>query len=78
MSIAEPPASPTNMNVTDHANRTSPCVGLCEIDEATGACRGCARTLTEIARWRHFTDEEREDVLSDLARRQRAETDPSA
>lgn len=30
----------------------SPCVGICEMDETTGYCRGCARTGEEIAGWR--------------------------
>lgn len=29
----------------------SPCVNVCEIDRRTGWCRGCARTLDEIAAW---------------------------
>lgn len=30
----------------------SPCTGVCGIEEATGLCRGCARTAEEIAVWR--------------------------
>lgn len=29
----------------------SPCIGICDIDEATGHCRGCARTGKEVADW---------------------------
>lgn len=29
----------------------SPCIGICAMDEATGWCRGCARTRDEIAGW---------------------------
>ena len=29
----------------------SPCIGVCRIDQATGWCRGCWRTLEEIADW---------------------------
>lgn len=29
----------------------SPCVNVCEMDAATGWCRGCARSLDEIAGW---------------------------
>ena len=40
----------------------SPCVQHCKIDEH-GYCRGCSRTLTEIARWSRMTDGERLAVL---------------
>jgi uncharacterized protein len=29
----------------------SPCNQVCTIDEATGWCRGCGRSLDEIAAW---------------------------
>ena len=29
----------------------SPCNKICTIDAATGWCRGCGRTLDEIAAW---------------------------
>lgn len=29
----------------------SPCVSVCAIDEATGFCAGCLRTIDEIAAW---------------------------
>ena len=29
----------------------SPCVSVCQMDAACGWCRGCLRTLEEIARW---------------------------
>ncbi len=29
----------------------SPCVSVCQMDEATGLCQGCLRTLDEIGRW---------------------------
>jgi hypothetical protein len=47
----------------------SPCVQICEIDAATGLCRGCARTLDEIARWASMSDAERMRVLSELSAR---------
>ncbi len=33
------------------ANAASPCVNICEIDDVTGWCRGCARTIDEICGW---------------------------
>jgi uncharacterized protein len=29
----------------------SPCINVCAIDQASGLCRGCRRTVDEIARW---------------------------
>lgn len=29
----------------------SPCISICRIDERTGWCEGCLRTLDEIAAW---------------------------
>ena len=29
----------------------SPCIGVCAMDEATGFCQGCYRTLDEIKQW---------------------------
>lgn len=29
----------------------SPCVSVCQMDVVSGWCRGCLRTLDEIARW---------------------------
>ncbi len=30
---------------------TSPCMSVCHMDDATGLCVGCMRTLDEIAKW---------------------------
>lgn len=37
----------------------SPCISVCQMDEQTGLCRGCYRTLDEIADWGRLTDDER-------------------
>lgn len=29
----------------------SPCIGVCSIDDMTGYCQGCYRTLEEIRQW---------------------------
>ena len=41
---------------------SSPCISVCAIDEATGLCAGCLRTLDEIAVWSILDDDERRDV----------------
>ncbi|MDQ0324912.1 putative Fe-S protein YdhL (DUF1289 family) [Rhodopseudomonas julia] len=35
----------------------SPCIGVCEIDTASGFCRGCARSSDEIAIWSRAPDD---------------------
>jgi len=47
----------------------SPCNKVCVINEATGLCRGCYRTLDEIACWGTMSDEERGEVIGKLAER---------
>jgi len=41
----------------------SPCLKVCLMNPDTELCRGCFRTLDEIARWASMTDEEREKIL---------------
>lgn len=47
----------------------SPCNKVCVMNEATGLCRGCYRTLDEIARWGEMSDGERKEVIEKLAGR---------
>ena len=39
------------------------------MNEATALCRGCYRTLDEIARWGTMSDAERDEVLAKLSER---------
>jgi len=50
----------------------SPCINVCEIDPETGLCRGCRRTLQEIAEWLEMTPEEKLATLRLVAERKRA------
>jgi len=56
----------------------SPCVNVCVMDEASGLCRGCARTLDEIANWIDYTRARKLAVLKKLARRRAAAPQPPA
>jgi predicted Fe-S protein YdhL (DUF1289 family) len=47
----------------------SPCTGVCVLDENAGWCRGCRRTLDEIAAWRDMTQDEQRAVLQKLPAR---------
>ncbi len=54
------------------ARATSPCIGICQLDAASGYCVGCARTGAEIGGWAGMTDAERRAVLDALPGRWRA------
>jgi predicted Fe-S protein YdhL (DUF1289 family) len=40
----------------------TPCIGVCELD-AAGICRGCWRSIDEIARWSLLGDAERARIM---------------
>lgn len=44
----------------------TPCVQVCEIDPASALCKGCYRSLEEIAIWASMTDGERRCVMDGL------------
>lgn len=52
-----------------HAPVPSPCISVCRIDEATGLCAGCLRTLDEIAAWSVLDDAQRRAVWDAIAAR---------
>lgn len=45
------------------ADPLSPCVNVCRMDDASGLCEGCGRTLDEIACWSVLDEEEKRAVL---------------
>lgn len=47
----------------------SPCVNVCALDARTGWCRGCFRTLDEIAEWIEMTPEDKLATLERVAAR---------
>lgn len=51
----------------------SPCIDVCRIDQSSGRCEGCYRTLDEICMWTRYSDQERELIMAQLdARRTEA------
>ena len=46
-----------------------PCLRVCAVDGRANACRGCGRTLKEIASWGAMSAAERDDVLRRLPAR---------
>ena len=50
----------------------SPCISVCVVDEPTGSCKGCWRTMDEIAEWPRMMRQQRIEVLERLAERRGA------
>lgn len=48
----------------------SPCVEICQIDQASGLCIGCRRTLREIGEWPTLSAEDKRALLAELERRE--------
>ena len=44
----------------------SPCINICRMDEPSGWCEGCLRTLDEIALWGSMPDEQRSAIWTAL------------
>lgn len=59
----------TDNNVPDSV--ASPCINVCTIDEESGLCLGCARSLQEVARWRRFSDAQKSEIINRLTERKR-------
>ncbi|MGF2735991.1 DUF1289 domain-containing protein [Marinobacter sp. DUT-1] len=55
------------MNVSDKVR--SPCVSVCALDE-NDVCIGCHRTGDEILRWTQMSNDERREVLRQVAKRE--------
>jgi uncharacterized protein len=48
----------------------SPCVSICELNERDGSCKGCYRTLQEIAAWGQLSDTDKLLVWQRIEARQ--------
>jgi predicted Fe-S protein YdhL (DUF1289 family) len=56
----------------DERPPASPCLGICLMDPVTRQCRGCLRTVDEIARWYEASAAEKRDLLATLEARRAA------
>ncbi len=50
-------------------NIISPCVNICRYDDSGEYCIGCKRTPVEITKWFILSNEERENILTELPKR---------
>jgi predicted Fe-S protein YdhL (DUF1289 family) len=44
----------------------TPCEKVCIVDQPSGLCRGCGRSLAEIERWTRYSDAERARIMGEL------------
>jgi len=47
----------------------SPCINVCRMDDASGWCEGCLRTIDEIAAWGGMGDDDKRAVWQRLEQR---------
>jgi predicted Fe-S protein YdhL (DUF1289 family) len=47
----------------------SPCINVCVLDPVSGLCRGCGRTLDEIAQWTQLDPAERARITLEAPQR---------
>ena len=47
----------------------TPCVKVCFMDDESGLCLGCFRTLQEVAGWSRLGDGDRAAVMAELPSR---------
>ncbi|MDC8757767.1 DUF1289 domain-containing protein [Janthinobacterium fluminis] len=52
------------------ASPPSPCISLCKMDQDTGLCQGCLRTIDEIIQWGRADDDFKRAVWADIKRRE--------
>lgn len=64
------------MNGSLRPGVASPCVNVCRMDDASGWCLGCRRTLQEIAQWSVMDDEAKLAVWGQLRQRRAGRVPP--
>lgn len=62
----------------DHLNITSPCRGICRIDEPSQLCEGCLRTIHEITHWSRMDSDQKLAVLTACLDRQQIPSSPGS
>jgi len=50
----------------------SPCVNICQMDERSGLCQGCQRSIEEIAAWSAASSAQKRAILEAVAQRRAA------
>ena len=56
----------------------SPCISVCQIDDETGCCIGCYRSMDEIREWPIMSAAEKTEVLTRVAARKAKRASPDS
>ena len=48
----------------------SPCIGVCSMDDSTGFCLGCYRSMDEIQQWWDLDGMQKQAVLDLIVKRE--------
>ena len=48
----------------------SPCIGVCSMDDSTGLCLGCYRTMDEIQGWWDLDNTQKQVVINLASQRE--------
>jgi uncharacterized protein len=48
----------------------SPCVGVCAMDDLSGLCQGCFRTLDEIQVWWDLDNAGKQAIVEEASKRE--------
>jgi predicted Fe-S protein YdhL (DUF1289 family) len=65
-----PAAAPSTPSTAPAAPVSSPCVSLCKMDQDSGFCVGCLRTIDEIVQWAQAGDDFKRAVWAEIKRRE--------
>jgi len=49
----------------------SPCIQICKLDNQTGLCVGCLRTMNEIAAWGRIDDAKKREIYKKIDHRKK-------
>ncbi len=58
--------------MSDQTVIASPCIGVCSIDDTSGFCEGCYRTLEEIRQWWDMDNATKSEVIRQASAREAA------
>lgn len=56
--------------MTDQNSVPSPCIGVCSIDDQSGLCQGCFRTVEEIQQWWDMDNATKTEVIKQASIRE--------
>lgn len=48
----------------------SPCIGVCSMDDLSGLCMGCFRTIEEIRNWWDMDDASKQAIIAQASERE--------